>query len=595
MKRAKGIYARITIRMTAMLAVAVLTVAFVAGAASRGDRWSNEADMRKADAAYLEALMQKLRGNIDAYAELLERSYSLNPDDKYVASEYGNVLIRTGIQNGDSLRVAKGVDLIRDYAESPEGLDDYYTQVTAAQMSLLIGDDDYALDVMKRIYEGNPDRPEAGLAYSDKLSERQDSSSLKKALAVLDTIETREGPSILLVGRRLNIYMINSDTTAILNEIKRRMEHSPNQPDMMIMGGDIYSHFNMPDSALKYYNKAISLDPNNGLAYYSLANHYMNQGDSVGYGREMMKAVELPDLDLDIKTELIRDYVTRFYKDPTKRPELDAMFSRMLELNPHESSVHGFYGEYLAATGRYPEAAEQIEYQLDLDPGVSAQQWSMLTSLYFSSDEYEKAAESAKRGMKYFPDSEDLPLQLGAAYTAAGEPLKSIDLIKPLADSTTDMPRKSDLLTAIGDAWYAAEMPDSAFTYYEKAIEINPGNTLAMNNSAYFLACQNKDLDRALLLILKVIESKPDDPTSLDTYAWVLFKRGEYEQAGDIIDKTLSLEEEPSAELLEHAGDIYFMNRKHKEAVEYWKKALELDPDNELLKKKVTHKTYFYE
>ena len=37
------------------------------------------------------------------------------------------------------------------------------------------------------------------------------------------------------------------------------------------------------------------------------------------------------------------------------------------------------------------------------------------------------------------------------------------------------------------------------------------------------------------------------------------------------------------------------MNQQPKEALEYWKKALELDGDNELLKRKVQHKTYFYE
>ena len=31
------------------------------------------------------------------------------------------------------------------------------------------------------------------------------------------------------------------------------------------------------------------------------------------------------------------------------------------------------------------------------------------------------------------------------------------------------------------------------------------------------------------------------------------------------------------------------------EALEYWKEALKLEPENELLKKKVKHKTYFYE
>lgn len=589
MKHRKTIF---PLRPTALAAVILLIALGVAG---RNNRWSREADMRKSDAIYMEALVQKQRGNADAYSELLTAAYQLNPADKYLGSEYGSVLVRGGAQSNDSLRVAHGVALIRDYAESPEGLGDYYTQMTAAQLSSFLGDDDYAMKVLRRVYLSNPDRPEAALSYSDKLAERPDSASLDAALAVLDTLETREGNSILLTGRRIHIYLMEGDTAAIVNEIQRQVKLQPTSTDVLVMGGDIFSNFNMPDSALAYYNRAIALDPENGIAYYSLANHYMNQGDSVGYGREMVKALELPDLAINVKTELIRDYVSRFYKDSSKHAELDSLFVRMLEMNPHEASLHGFYADYLAAIGRYPEAAEQVEYQLALDPGVAADRWSMLTSLYYSSKETEKAIDAATRGMHYYPDNADLPLQLSAAYTQQKQADKAIALLKPLVDKAEDAPRRSDLLTAIGDAFYADEKPDSAFTYYEQAIQVNPGNYTAMNNCAYFLACQNQDLDRALSLIEMVIENKPDDPTSLDTYAWVLFKRASYDKALEAMDKALAGEDEPTAEMLEHAGDIYFMARKNQEAVEFWKKALELDPDNELLKRKVTHKTYFYE
>lgn len=95
-------------------------------------------------------------------------------------------------------------------------------------------------------------------------------------------------------------------------------------------------------------------------------------------------------------------------------------------------------------------------------------------------------------------------------------------------------------------------------------------------------------------MVETAIKAEPDNPTTLDTYAWVLFKRKDYAKAREIIDKTLDLTDERSEEILEHAGDIHFMDGDPDGALEFWKEALQLAPDNELLERKVKHKTYFF-
>lgn len=98
-------------------------------------------------------------------------------------------------------------------------------------------------------------------------------------------------------------------------------------------------------------------------------------------------------------------------------------------------------------------------------------------------------------------------------------------------------------------------------------------------------------------MIKKAVEGRPDEPTSLDTYAWVLFKLKRYPEAKEIIDKALSLTEAAnvSAEEYDHAGDIYFMNGDRDKALEYWKEALKLDNDNASIKRKVKNKTIFFD
>ena len=137
---------------------------------------------------------------------------------------------------------------------------------------------------------------------------------------------------------------------------------------------------------------------------------------------------------------------------------------------------------------------------------------------------------------------------------------------------------------------------DSAFVYYDRALEVNPDNLLALNNCAYYLAETGQDLDKAEKMSAICVRQQPDNDTALDTYAWIFFKKKDYKSAKEYIDRALALEsEDPQADVLHHAGDIYYMNGDHKAAVDFWERALKLDPDNALLKKKVKNRTHFYE
>ena len=109
------------------------------------------------------------------------------------------------------------------------------------------------------------------------------------------------------------------------------------------------------------------------------------------------------------------------------------------------------------------------------------------------------------------------------------------------------------------------------------------------------MAESNRDLDKAEHLSALTVKYEPENPTYLDTYAWIYFKKGEYSLALTYIRSAINYSEnEESAELLEHYGDILFMNGFHEEAIPQWERAFELNPESEMLQKKVKHKTFFF-
>ena len=218
-------------------------------------------------------------------------------------------------------------------------------------------------------------------------------------------------------------------------------------------------------------------------------------------------------------------------------------------------------------------------------------------SLYLQDNEFKQAIKAGENAVHYHPESPVINLVLGSAYTQLKEYDKGLSALTRALELTdsADYEAVSQVLSSIGDTYYAKGVTDSAFVYYDRAIKTNPENLLALNNCAYYLAEAGKDLDKAEQMSAITVKQQPDNSTSLDTYAWIMFKKKDYVEAMAYIDKALENSEEPSEELYHHAGDIYFMNAEPAIALDFWEKALALDPQNELLKKKVKHKTYFFE
>ncbi len=115
----------------------------------------------------------------------------------------------------------------------------------------------------------------------------------------------------------------------------------------------------------------------------------------------------------------------------------------------------------------------------------------------------------------------------------------------------------------------------------------NPENAGVLNNYAYYLSLENQQLDKAERMALKANELSPSNPTYLDTYAWVLYKKGSYNDALIQMEKALKLENNPSGTELEHYGDILYMLNKKTEALEYWKKAQQAGDASDLLPQKI--------
>ena len=154
----------------------------------------------------------------------------------------------------------------------------------------------------------------------------------------------------------------------------------------------------------------------------------------------------------------------------------------------------------------------------------------------------------------------------------------------------------SEFYSILGDMYHTQKQMKEAYAAYDSALVYNPSNIGALNNYAYYLSVERRDLDKAEEMSYKTVKAEPNNATYLDTYAWILFEKGNYAEARIYIDNAMKSEGgDKSDVIVEHCGDIYYMTGDVDGALTYWKKALEMGSESKTLKQKIEKKKYIAE
>ena len=101
----------------------------------------------------------------------------------------------------------------------------------------------------------------------------------------------------------------------------------------------------------------------------------------------------------------------------------------------------------------------------------------------------------------------------------------------PVAAAAKDTTNILMAYSTIGDYYHMMGRKKDAYRNYEAALKINPRYVPVLNNYAYFLSEEKKQLRKALQMSRITIEEEPDNATYLDTYGWLLYLLKKPEEA----------------------------------------------------------------
>lgn len=541
-----------------------------------------QANRVKATYVLMEAQRQHFLEHDDAFYHLIAYAYSLDSTNTSIAFYMGVAKFeRTSFEHTDELTAA--LAQMRKHVEAhPE---DKYEARLYAHAAFLVNQYQEGLRVLNIQHQLYPQDDNLLSTMADAYEKTSD---YQKALAIYDTLQQWRGQSVELSSAKLKAYQALNDTTGAIHEMRALLASAPTNADYNLAMGKMLFMFGYRDSAMVYYDKAQQYEPDNGLTYLTKAEYYLALGDTLNYDRQTYQALVSTDLDVESKLQILVNYTKTLLsaKDTTHRT--DHLFDVLIEQHPLEPQIRVLYSEYLMFIDNNEGAAEQIDYALNLDP-TNKELWTRLMAYYLYAGNYEKAIEVGDKAIRLNPDNVELYSYLGSSCYSVKQYDKAIEVYdKALAIlDSTQVDDRSNLLSGKADVKFAMGDTIAAFALYDQSLDLNPDNPGTLNNYAYFLALSNRDLDKAERMSAKTIVEDAANPTYLDTYAWVFYMRKEYTMAQLYIEMAINNEEQPTSELFEHYGYILLANGDKQKALEQWRKAIELKPDNEQLVKQI--------
>lgn len=538
---------------------------------------------RKSDYYYVEALVREAAEEHDVSYLLMQRAVELDSVSSTAPGSMLGARMMT-ISRGDTAMFRSGLNLLeRHFRANPS---DLYAGMNLALGYERYGLTDRVLEIWATLDSMNADN--SSVVWRRATMEARYGSP-EKTLELMNRIEKLDGPNPQMAMNQARVMLDMGDTIAATARIDRMLSEMPSDAIARVYASTFYEVIGQQDRADDYIEAALALDPSNGTAYYQRARRYKDTGRNAEYFNEIAGAVDLDDLDRESKIALVADYIGEYADSLNRRDEIEGLLGRLLTQFSHDEELRRYAGGYYAGIGDYARAAEQLSYVADMnhdDPSV----WGAMVRLYATADSLTRSIEVAREAVGYMPDDVSLRQLLGMVLTENGQYSEAVETLREaISMNEADDPDVcSELYTTMGDVFQKLEMPDSAIVAYEKALVLDPDNDLALNNYAYFLSELNRELARAEQMSSKSMLLRPGQATYLDTYAWIQFKLGNYQQAKEYIDTALLRSgDDLSAELLEHAGDISYMVGRHEQALSYWEEALELEADNNRLKQKL--------
>lgn len=462
--------------------------------------------------------------------EKLKKAYEKEPDSK----KYARTLLNACAQAGDTTMV----------------------QPLLEKLVTLDKNNEQYITILLRLYDGKKE--------------------YEKELALIDHLETVTGTLPQINLNRAEVYKSYYGDKKALKYVNKLIKESPNQSMYHLYLAMYYAEKENFKKALPYYNKALELDPSDAGARYSYIECLEKMGKDAEARQMKLDIVNDPKSASELKAQIVRDLLEEFETEENGTEKMMQMFRTALEQPQENSDMTALYIRYMAIQKWTPDSImTALEDVLAKEP-TNEEVYMTMLGYYGEKDDKEKIIDICSRAIENGVDKLEVYFYQAGYNYQIGRQDEALRLLEKAVSNRkfANNPKMyADCYLMIGDIYHSKDSIQLAYDAYDECLKWDPDNYSALNNYAYYLSLEEKDLEKAERMSKKTVIAEPDNGTYLDTYAWVLFKLGRYQEAADYINRTISHTGGVSEVEYEHAGDIYYMLKEKEAAIAYWELA----------------------
>lgn len=545
----------------------------------------SDEEQRRYDYYYLEAVRQNGQGNYTAAYNLLEHCLDINPKAPSALYE-----------------IAQYYQYLGRYADAQQALetavagakDNYWYAQALVSFYQRLDQKDKVVELLEQMTERFPERQETLYALASAYS---DNGEDKKVAETLDRLEKIMGKSEQLTMEKANAYSRCGENQKAIDELQSLVDEYPLDNRYKVLLGGMYEQNSDDAKAYEIYQGVLAEEPDNAMALLALLGYYEKNGQTEEYERQIDAVLNSKTISPENKHDLLLSRVAYIENSKQDSTVAIALFERAAASESCDASILLLYAQYLWEKNLQPQSRPVLERALALEPDNKVARL-MLLQMAVQNEDYTLVKSVCEAGIDALPDVLEFYLYLTIAYNQEERTDDALAVITKGVEhinSETTATLASDLYSLQGDLYHEKSMSAEAYAAYDEALSYSPDNIGVLNNYAYYLSVDNKDLDKAEEMSYKTIKAEPANATYLDTYAWILFMKGRYTEARTYIEQALKDLGEDRGVIKEHCGDIYYMNGESDKAIDYWTQALNDGNDSATLKEKIRRKKYIAE